>query len=146
MTATDTRITAAEVAYLRDQLARQTAELTNLRQMHVDVQRFLARLDRDLGSSVLPSGEVGQWASENLHGVLADCSGFGRAGRPLGGCRLMALWICVACTTPYSVGAPSCPHCGHVEHVEEGQPLPVPDVPEEPTAEIAPRLRSARDA
>lgn len=34
----------------------------------------------------------------------------------------MSLWICKACTTAYSVGAPACPHCGGRKHVEQGSP------------------------
>jgi hypothetical protein len=29
-------------------------------------------------------------------------------------------WVCLACTTVYSVGAAECPHCGCTEYVEEG--------------------------
>jgi len=32
------------------------------------------------------------------------------------------LWICTACTTAYSVGAPKCPHCGGRDYVEQGTP------------------------
>ena len=32
----------------------------------------------------------------------------------------MATWVCVGCTTVFSVGAPRCPHCGGTDHVEEG--------------------------
>lgn len=32
------------------------------------------------------------------------------------------LWICKACTTPYSVDAPRCPQCGSTTHVEQGSP------------------------
>ena len=59
------------------------------------------------------------------------------------------LWICLACTTRYSVDAPECPHCGKAEHVEEGQPIPVPEAVEEPDAapkDIPRSTRSARDA
>jgi len=30
------------------------------------------------------------------------------------------LWVCQACTTAYSVGAPACPQCGADDHVDEG--------------------------
>ena len=30
------------------------------------------------------------------------------------------LWICQACTTAYSVGAPGCPQCGADDHADEG--------------------------
>lgn len=30
------------------------------------------------------------------------------------------LWICDACTTAYSVGAPACPHCGETDYTEQG--------------------------
>lgn len=30
------------------------------------------------------------------------------------------LWICLQCTTAYSVGAQGCPHCGSSEYAEEG--------------------------
>lgn len=32
----------------------------------------------------------------------------------------MALWVCSACSTKFSVGAPACPHCGGLEHEEDG--------------------------
>lgn len=32
----------------------------------------------------------------------------------------MALWVCVGCSTAYSVGAPACPHCGSTDSYEEG--------------------------
>lgn len=31
------------------------------------------------------------------------------------------LWVCAACTTKYSVGAPRCPHCGSTE-LEDDMP------------------------
>lgn len=34
------------------------------------------------------------------------------------------LWICLACTTGYSVGAQGCPHCGSAEYAEEGTEMP----------------------
>lgn len=30
------------------------------------------------------------------------------------------LWICRACTTAFSVGAPKCPHCGSKKWCEQG--------------------------
>ena len=33
----------------------------------------------------------------------------------------MALWVCVGCSTAYSVGAPACPHCGLSDYYDEGQ-------------------------
>jgi hypothetical protein len=33
----------------------------------------------------------------------------------------MSLWVCAACTTAYSVGAPRCPHCAGTDYFEEGQ-------------------------
>jgi hypothetical protein len=36
----------------------------------------------------------------------------------------MTLWVCSACSTRYSVGAPSCPHCGRKRHYEEGDDVP----------------------
>src|ERR671919_337223 len=38
----------------------------------------------------------------------------------------MAAWVCVECTTTYSVGAPCCPHCGSTEHTEEGAMPKIP--------------------
>lgn len=32
----------------------------------------------------------------------------------------MAAWVCMECTTTYSVGASRCPHCGSTEYLEEG--------------------------
>ncbi|HEX5996146.1 MAG TPA: SAP domain-containing protein, partial [Jiangellales bacterium] len=40
------------------------------------------------------------------------------AGTTAGG--LLMLWICLQCTTAYSVGADGCPHCGSHEYAEEG--------------------------
>lgn len=34
------------------------------------------------------------------------------------------LWICLGCTSRYSVDAPRCPECGSTEYVEEGQDMP----------------------
>lgn len=31
----------------------------------------------------------------------------------------MSLWVCLDCTTAFSVGAPRCPHCGSERHAEE---------------------------
>jgi RNA polymerase subunit RPABC4/transcription elongation factor Spt4 len=58
----------------------------------------------------------------------------------------MAAWVCVECTTVYSVGAPRCPHCGSAEHVEQGEDMPkitrhggpsnaAEDLPAEPVGE-----------
>ncbi|MFJ8784965.1 SAP domain-containing protein [Streptomyces sp. NPDC102476] len=32
----------------------------------------------------------------------------------------MAAWVCVECTTTFSVGAPRCPHCGSTTYTEQG--------------------------
>jgi ABC-type ATPase with predicted acetyltransferase domain len=40
----------------------------------------------------------------------------------------VALWICDACGTAYSVDAPRCPQCGDSVHHDDWdeQPLPIP--------------------
>jgi hypothetical protein len=61
----------------------------------------------------------------------------------------MSLWVCAACTTAYSAGAPRCPHCAGTDYSEEGQPVGkiskhagatvVGEVPEpEPASEVTP--------
>lgn len=32
----------------------------------------------------------------------------------------MASWVCLTCSTTYSVDAPACPHCGSAVYAEEG--------------------------
>lgn len=32
----------------------------------------------------------------------------------------MAAWVCLECTTVYSVDAPRCPHCGGFDYAEQG--------------------------
>ena len=45
------------------------------------------------------------------------------------------LQVCLACTTAYSVGAPSCPHCGSTEYRLSTDPVDGEGVHEVPDAE-----------
>lgn len=69
----------------------------------------------------------------------------------------MALWRCTACTTLYSVGAPSCPQCSSTEYEEDGAMPKIhkgrpdtheADLPVEAEAEVepapAPRKRAPK--